>query len=475
MDLLGDLDALAERAEKHPLSTVRWTPPQLALHQCTKRFKLLRTGVQAGKTWAGAGEAIWICLGRHPYRNVRAGPVEAWVLCRSWSQSVAIQKKIWELAPKDEVAPETRFDAKNGFVGVQKALVFRNGSILRVKTAGQDSLNLESATIHHVWIDEPLGDEHVWGALVSRLRRTGGTVTITMTPAVSSGDLDWLRKLVEAGQVEDLHYRMEAANYIPEGATKPLLTEDGVPMDEAWIEEQVATTLPWQRGVRCHGEWEYASTDKAFQAFDRNKHVVDDVAGSGILPAKVQVCLGIDYGEEALRTVGVLCYVDASEEHPRIYAVGEYAPREASTVEMDIDGILEMLTSCGDRWSDLDFAWADKKYEGPTTAKNARVYEAALAKRLKLAGEVRPQIRVAKRGLKRDHKWPSVRWLHEAMIRPGHFVVDSSLSWLIESLERWDGTEKHPGKDACDALLYSLRHLWGPMPGAPGRVLRRRF
>jgi len=476
--LLGAVQSsamLVERAQTRPLDTVLWTPPQLAFLKSTATNRLLRTGTQFGKTWAGAADVIYRCLGRHPYQEVQPPPVEVWVVCKSWSQSIAIQGKLWALLPKDEILPDTEFDKLTGFSGVQKAVEFKNGSIIRIKTVGQDSLDLESATIHHVWVDEPLGNAVIFGALQDRLRRTGGGMSFTMTPA-TTGDLTWLWELVDQGQVEDLHFRMEPQNFIPEGKTEPLRTEKGVPMDAAWIEAEIKKTLPWQRGVRCHGEREFASVDRALEAFHRDKHVRDlRGADADLLPGQVQVCLGLDYGEDALRTCGVSIYVDESGPHPQIFVMGEYAPGEATTVDMDVDGLLVMLAECGDRWSTLDHAWADKRYEGRTTDKNARLFMAAIGRRLGVSGEIRPQLRVAKRGLKRDHFWPSVRWLHEAMIRPGHFVVDASCVWLIEALEKWDGTEKSPYKDIIDGLRYATRHLWGPPPGAPGRVLRRRF
>ena len=472
--ILDDCDALIEEAEAHPLAHVRWTPPQLALLQEESKFYLLRTGNQFGKTWCGAGETIFRCLGSHPYKTVRKGPIEAWVLCKSWSQSVAIQKKLWTLLPKDAIDPETTFSAKNGFGGVQKAVVFKNGSILRIKTIGQDTLDLESATIHFIWIDEPLGDEGTFAALQARLRRTGGEIMITMTPA-TTGDLTWLRELVTSQQVADLHFRMEPENFIPMGATEPLKTEDGVAMNADWIEAERAKVLPWQRGVRCDGDWEYASTNRALEAFARDRHVVTDLAGSGLLPERVEIDVGIDYGEDALRTCGVEVYVDPSGKYPRIYVVGEYVPHQGTTIDMDADGLLEMLAVNGDRWHDIDHVWADKRYEGRTTRKNARNLAESIAKRLGVTGEIRPLIRVAKRGLKRDHFWSSIRWLHEAMIRPGHFYVDARLVWLIEALEKWDGTEKSIYKDVIDALRYALRHHWGARSEAPGRVLRRAF
>ncbi|HYF52762.1 MAG TPA: terminase family protein [Salinarimonas sp.] len=484
---LRALQGLRQRAQVRPLDQVRWTPPQFALIRSRHPFNLLRTGNQFGKTWSGCAEVIWRCLGQHPYKPVRSGPIEAWVICKSWSQSIAIQAKLWALLPKDQIAADTKFNRKTGFAGVQKAVEFRNGSVLRIKTIGQDTLDLESATLQYVWIDEPLGDAETFSALQMRLRRTGGHMTITMTPA-TSGDLTWLRELVDASppKVRDLHFRMEPQNFIPEGATVPLRTEptpenpQGELMDAGWIEREIEKTLPHQRGVRCHGEWEYATVGKVFDSFDRNKHVRDLRDRNGtlrpeLLPrAKLETNVGIDYGEEALRTCGVEVYADTSGAYPRLVVVGEYAPTEGTTVDMDVDGLLAMLAANGDTWRNVDHAWADKRYEGRTTRKNAREYERVICRRLALAGELRPSIRVAKKGLGRDHKWPSVRWLHEAMIRPGHFIVDASCVWLIEALEKWEGGDSEIYKDILDALRYACRHLWGPRPGAPGRVLRRR-
>lgn len=477
-ELVGALDAsdmLIDEAAVHPLDDIRWTAPQKAFLSNLDRYRCFRTGNQFGKTWAGAAECIYRCLGYHPFKQVRKGPIEAWVVCKSWSQSIAIQKKIWALLPKDAIAPETKFTAKDGFLGKEKAVVFLNGSVLRIKTVGQDQLDLESATIHYVWIDEPIGSADIFAALQMRLRRTGGAIAITMTPA-TTGDLTWLRELVDSGRMTDLHFRMEPEYFIPEGATEPFKTEEGELMDAAWVAAEIAKTLSWQVGVRCHGEWEYSATDCVFAAFARDRHRVVNLAGSGLLPGTpIEIDVGIDFGEEALRTCGVHVYADLSGLYPRIFVMGEYAPEGATTIEMDAEGLVGMAAACGDRWTDIDRVWADKKYEGKSSTKSARGLGEAIAKRLGLTGDIRPGVAVAKRGLRPDHFWPSVRWIHEAMIRPGHFYVDASCEWLIRALETWDGTTMHKAKDIIDALRYALRHLWAPRSGAPGRVLSRRF
>lgn len=466
---------LLDSTSQNVLGYTRWTPPQLAFLRSTSSRKLLRTGNQFGKTWCGAAEALYRCQGEHPHKTVRQGPIETWVLCKSWSQSLAIQGKLWALVPKAWLSPGQSYSPKTGFAGTEKCLQFANGSILRIKTVGQDALELESATIHYVWIDEPLGYADLWAALLMRLRRTGGDIAITMTAALAGG-VAWLKDLAESGKVEDLHFRMVPENFVPEGADRPLETEDGVPMDRAWIDSQIAECLPWQIGVRCHGEWEYKLEGSALPAFNRAKHVVNGLQTSGHIAGEVEICLGLDYGEDALRTVGILAYVNTEGRYPRVYVVAEYAPEQASTMDQDADGLLQMLAGQGDHWRDLDHAWADKRYTGRTTRKNAKELLNEVAVRLRVTGELRPTIRVAKRGVKRDSFWPSVKWLHEAMIRPGHFYVDAECRWLIESLEKWQGGAKEPWKDAIDATRYATRAYWGPsIASGPSRVLRRRF
>ena len=476
LDLVETAEDLSDKAALRPLDHVAWTPPQTALLRCADRYVQLRTGNQFGKTWVGAAEAHFHCLGRHPFKVVPEGPIEAWVLCHSWSQSVAIQKKLWQLASQDELEPGQSFDPVNGFRGKSPALRYKNGSVLRIKTVGMDTMDLESATVHYIWIDEPLGNEQIFGALLLRLRRTGGRIVITMTPA-TTGDLTWLRERCESGQITDLHFRMEPSAFIPDGATQPLRTEDGRPMDAAWIEEEIQNTPSYQRGVRCHGEWEFTATDKALEAFHRAKHVIPDIYDSDVLPRDrdLELCIGIDYGEDALRTCGVLLYVDTSGLYPRIFCMAEYAPEMATTIDMDAAGLLSMLAATGHNWIDATHVWADKRYEGRSTVKSAKRLEIALARQMSLDGELKPKPRVAKRGLKNDHLWPSIKWIHECMIRPGHFYVDGHCEHLIRSLETWDGKAKHPAKDIIDALRYALRHHWGKRQARAGRVLHRRF
>ena len=255
-----------------PLDHMEWLPGQWAFLSDPARFKLARWGNQwGGKTWAGIAEVIWRCLGYHPLLGdggkVHEPPIEAWIVCASWSQSLAIQKKIWEQLPKDEIDPRTRFEPGRGFGSISPHVKFRNGSVIYIKTSGQDAINMSAATIHVLMFDEPPKRERNFQEGISRLRKTGGVLICTMTPI--NAPVDYIKRMVDEGLISDNHYRLIPENLIPVGGTEPFQTGDGRPMDQVWIDEITAETLPHERPVVLDGEWEMRTVDSIFgQTFD---------------------------------------------------------------------------------------------------------------------------------------------------------------------------------------------------------------
>ena len=83
----------------------------------------------------------------------------------------------------------------------------------------------------------------------------------------------------------------------------------------------------------------------------------------------------------------------------------------------------------------------------------------ALAREMKLPSteHLRPKIRTVKRG-QGQAQW-SVRagekFLHQAMLRPGHFHVHPRCKQLVESLAKYNGADDG-AKDSVDALRYAL-------------------
>lgn len=468
LDALALLRDLREKAEEEPLRWWRWTPPQLALLRSTDPRVLLRTGNQIGKTSGGLAETIFRCTGRHPYKRVRPPPIEAWIITASWSQSLAIQQKLWAMLPKKEIVPDTVFDPARGFRGGATPVVeFKNGSIIRIKTGRQGALMLAGATIHFVLGDEPFQSQRIYSEVERRLTRTGGDLYMTMTPV--NADVSWVQKKAEAGQLTDLHFAMTPDVFVPEGQTRPLRTEAGVPMTAEWIQEQREMVMAHEEPVVIDGEWEFRSVERIFTEFRPDQHVVPNLRSSPLMPDRqLTLSLGLDYGEDRLRTGAMLVGVDEHDGQETVFFLDEYVPETASTTEMDAEGILAMLHRNGLQWRDLDYAFGDKRYtdaSGRHTKKSNARMMVALGEQLGIGQGLRPRIRSAKRGqgAGAGAVWRSVRYVHDAMIRPRAFFIDARCRHFIEATNKWDGRSKSEHKDILDGGFYALRPwaIWG--------------
>lgn len=448
------LDALCAYTAARPLLSVRWTPPQHEFLACDAPRKLLRAGNQIGKTWAGLAEVIYRALGTHPYLKTRPPPVEIWVVCTTWPQSVGVMKKFWELVPKDAVRSPQSFDPRYGFGKDNPAVVFRNGSIVRFRTTNQGAEALAGATIDFVLIDEPT-DEDIYRELDRRLTRTAGALALTLTPV--NRPTEYLRALTESGCVADLHHRMTPDAFVPLGSRGPLTLPDGTPLDAAWIAAQRKLVLPRYEPVVIDGEWECRVGEAVFPAFDRRSHVKD------VRAAGYRLHVGWDHGEGDYREVAVLVGVDCDGPHPRVAVLAEYAGDGLSTPDVDAEGVIDALAAAGVEWGQLRGSIGDKPTQGRLSRRSNADLERALAREIRRRGgsatdAIRPPIAQAKtgRGGGAGSLWRGAEWLHRAMLRPGHFAIHPRCERTILSLERWDGGRDSEWKDACDALRYGV-------------------
>tara|TARA_R110002073_G_scaffold28815_1_gene91306 strand:+ start:1955 stop:3373 length:1419 start_codon:yes stop_codon:yes gene_type:complete len=460
-EALDLLRALAEEAENDPSAWMEWLPPQDAFHRDPKPVKLLRTGNQLGKTTAGLTEVHWRSIGTHPHYETREPPIEAWVICASWSQSLAIQAKFYEIARKHLIAG-TRFDAVNGFHANRPTARYPNGSIVRFKTTQQNSLDLAGATIDLAMFDEPPKSPRIFEEVRKRLLRRQGTLLMCLTPI--NAPCGWLRELCEAGQITDHHWRLEAESLIPVGDTEPLRLPDGTPMDEAWIDEVRRNTLPQEIPVVVDGEWEMRVEGRVFSQFDATT-MVHDNAPDG----EVTVCLGIDHGTKVGKEVAVLVLVDRSEDQDRIVVWDQYVGRENTSTSDDARGILDMLKRNKLRWSQLDEVWGDRLYiRGIADKKSNRDLIDAVARLLGVPSQsLSPSVRTVKRGRGRGKGSVDAgcRYLHQAMVKDGHFSVHPRCEDVIEALQKWDYRDDD-NKDKIDALRYALqRQVFAPRRG----------
>ena len=449
--------ALRERAELDPASRIQWLPGQYRFLACPSRKKLFRQGNQwGGKSTAALYEVRARCLGEHPYLRVPAPPIEAWVICASWAQSVAIQSKFAALLPRDSLDARTLYDPVVGFRGRNPVAMFRNGSIVRFKTTNQGGLDLAGATIDVALFDEPPRSPRLFGEVTKRLLRRNGVLLMAMTP-VNAGPLGWLRERVDAGEVADIHQPLTADALVPVGAREPIRLDDGTVCDQAWIDRVLSETLPHEVPVVVHGEWEMRVVGRVFSAFRDDLHVVDVPS-----PAGWRLHLGVDYGSRAGKQIALLVAVDDSGDQPRVVVLDESVGSGETTIEQDAIGIVEMLRRSGCTWRMLDEAWGDRLYvRGAAEKKSNGDLMIALGRVLKVApSSLQPQVRTVKRGAGHGAGSLSagVRWLHQAMLRPGHFGIRPRCQRLLSAMKAWDYTDTDD-KDPIDALRYALDTL----------------
>lgn len=441
---------------------LRWLPPQDAFLRDDRRIKLLRLGNQwGGKTTAGLSEVDWRCTGRHPFLEVRPPPIEAWIVCASWAQSISIQTKFWNLCSRDELDARTVFDEVKGFRGKSPVVRYRNGSIVRFKTTRQGGLQLASATIHVVLVDEPT-EQRIFAELRKRLMRTAGTMLLTLTPI--NGPVDYLRELSDADAISDHHWPLRAESLIPVGSFEPLRLEDGTPMDQTWVDQIRAETLPHEEPIVVDGEWEVRVEGHTFKAFDPTipgRHITDVVP-----PGDLLVCLGLDYGVKDFKQVASLVGVDLSGEFPAVHVLDERIGDGMTTPEQDAEAVLDMLDAWGWKWSDLHAATGDKPYDAGKGKgigrKSNKEMMSALRKLLKKRGQINPraklhpEIQQAKtgKGGGRGSVDRGCTWLHRAMLRPGCFTIQPRCVRTIEALQKF-AMQDDDWKDPIDAIRYA--------------------
>ena len=476
--------AVVRLGEDNPLRWVRWTRPQDAFHRLKSKRKLLRAGNQIGKTWAALAEVIWRCTGSHPHFKTPPPPIEAWVVCHSWSQSVAIMSKFRLLCP-GEIIDERQtsaFSIKNGYGKDNPCVVFRCGSVVRFKTTGQGGISLSSATLDLVLIDEPTTPE-IYMNLDRRLTRTGGTLLMSLTPV--NMPCGWIEEMVEEGVLDEVHATLTAANLTPVAlpgdphSTRVLRTKDGTPMDEQWIAEQRRITASAFAPVVLDGEWNIRPEGVFFENFDARTHV-SATARFDPRRGKIRWCLGIDYASAAREhgQVAVLCQVQqvTDEKGRKLEAVivrDEVVAAGIITNAQFARLVLDMLDRQGVQWRELDTAFGDNpvvsRWVRKSNLETMRAIEKLLGMR---SNALQPRIISAKEGTRASGMVDTgCRYIY-ALIAEGRFLVHPACTGLIEAMQVWDYDFRHPAKDRIDGVRYALKGFIFPRGGRSNTVLR---
>ena len=325
---------LAEEIRRDPLRFERYrvgagTP---MFHADTSREKLLRAGNQFGKTRAGAREALWIMTGDHPWREVKKPPVRGRVVTYSWAQSVEVQRRINEILPKF-IVDGYDFNDQRGFVGAK--LKLKNGSLLEIMTASQDTIAHGAAALDFVWVDEP-PPRDLYSELLARLLVKKGTLFLTMTPV--GRPVDWLIDEIDEGRLSG--HRFD-------------LTTDNCPhLDAGQIAAIAEKYLPHERPQRMHGHWHGESPDRFFEGFSQRS--VSDELPRG----EVKIALGIDHGEGIGKEAAILMLYTEGD-YPKIWILDEYNNTKRTDPDEDAAGILEMLARHDIQPQEVDLAVGD--------------------------------------------------------------------------------------------------------------------
>lgn len=475
--------AVLERAQTRPLEWLRWLPVQDRYLRNRAERRLLRAGNQSvGKTTVALADLAMDAMGIHPYRRARPLPAgvkqrEYWVICASWSQSKAAQRKLHALLPPERIHPDTVFTAIRGFRGREPGVEVLHDdgsySLIRVKTTRQGTLDLSAATIQGALFDEVPASQEVYSEVCKRVQSTGGWVAIAAT--MVGAPVDWVKAEVDEGRLEDIHTRLTPEALIPIGSRHPRRTATGEPMNAEWIAGIEAKTPPHEREVRVHGGWEIRVTDRYFDIFISDPATPDAHVHPRAPSGRLSVCLGIDHGHRPGKQGAILCFVQEKHPsgHPYVYVVDEYTDESGSPLpERDARGILDMLERHDLRWSSLDHVWGDRVHmPGTGQQKSNRDLQVQIGKQLKVPHrELVPQIRTVAKGA--GSTSVGERWLYQAMVR-GTLAIHPRCVRLIESLDRYvcvdDGS-----KDLVDALRYAVSPYifgWWRRTGGSGLVV----
>ena len=471
---LGDLEqallTFAEHVDTHPLEWIDWTHKQWAFLDLVSGcpLSLFRAGNQVGKTMVGAALTIARCLGYDLKTGARLTvPIEAWVVCTSWAQAVAIMGKVWSLVPKDTLARGQTYHPRRGFGKDNPALVFANGSVLRFRTTNQGAEALAGATIDWVWIDEPT-DLDIFRELQKRIMRRNGKLIITLTPI--NRPCEWMHEMVDAAVIREVHAKLDAQALTFRNTNQRMRLADDTPMSDAWIEEMRRVTPPMFVPVVLDGEWETRPQGVFFKNFDPVRHVVGTVKFRQAEGSRIRWYLGIDYAA-ADRDFGQVAVLSCVLQAPRktgghdvfVHVVDEVVMGGTATTDEFVDELLVMLARNGKQWRDLSAVYGDNPVSSRWEQKDNFRTLAAIAQRLRLSKDaILPRILNAKDGPRSSTLMDTgCRFIYE-LLAMRRLVVHPRCRTLIQGLEQWDYDPKHKFKDVVDGLRYSLKAVIFP-------------
>jgi hypothetical protein len=370
------------------------------------------------------------------------------------------------MIPKDDLAPDCEFVRGKGFRGLAPLVKFRNGSIIRIKTANQ-GLGLASATANLVCIDEPV-DQSTFNELVARTSRGGaggkrGTVAISLTP-VGGVDVSYIKEMIERGLISSHRAPLTV------DATTPIGLPKGYLLSQEQIDKITEAYLPYDREARINGSFDVAPIGVVFENFS------EDMISSQSVPrgGDYRFCVGIDHGSNPGSQVAILSCVDMRDpQNPRIFVLGEYISGQAPP-EHHAQAILEMLKKHGVdpnlcRWT------GDGEHRGRDQYRMSNIMLMRAFESI-LGYPPRGLPFTVHRARKGRHSvYVGASILHAIMSRK-HFWIRPECEKTVKSIQSWtmkrtqSARSRDPYGHAIDALRYGLLPILDYRPNIPHQI-----
>ena len=404
------------------------TPVQRVFHASTFKRRSFRGPNQGGKTKAGAREALYRMLGCHPDYPTNPVPIHGRVVTYSFKQSRVVQRALYMLCPKGQIASGCTFDYQRGFKA--STLVLCNGSTCEIVTSKQGQLAHSGDTLDFVWFDEPPLEGH-WSENLARLLIKNGDCWLTYTPVGRS--VEWLKQECQEGRIEDISFKLTVQDC-------PFLTQ-------AQIDDISSIYLPAEWDQRVNGAWEGVTTGRVFSKFHPEYSTFDIVP----IDLDFRLATGWDHGEKSGKEIGLLIGVTGVEDAYTVWVLGEYVAKGGTHPNEDAEGLAYILDSYGWSLDDVLYGRGDVNSAGKLGA-GATINELLEQGIAKYLGRKDSPFKIHTPDKTKGTVVSGCRVLNKAFME-GRLKVSKRCPHLIKSLRHWAGLNDAL-KDPLDALRY---------------------
>lgn len=238
---------------------------QLAFHKAQNRVRLFLGGNRSGKTTAGVVEILWTLLGIHPYRDNRT-PKKGILIAQDFQTHVKdiLIPKILEWSP-----PDIFSNIEKNQQGVPVKFIFKNGSVLDIKSQDQEMKVFEGSNYDIAWADEPL-PQNIYTAVFRGLTDSGGPFYLTGTPLTFAWIADLFSK-AEQGQNKGLYW----AEFVHSEENVTNLGEGDAAKGKKRLMEFADQLPSEEREARLSGKFLYLA-GVIFKEWKRSLHVINE-------------------------------------------------------------------------------------------------------------------------------------------------------------------------------------------------------